>query len=563
METQATTTISHIESLSHKIREHVRENPGIQGLEEHFAQDADVIALSEFLNVGTIQTALLTAFLSVSIEEERSPSIKALSQFFNCGVYEILALKSQIGLLIERGYALNEQGSSADSVYKVPEKILEQILKGEPFISKLRNEYAFTDVLEYADRLFVLKQNRNITLVEINHRLEKLEKELPDLEFYSIIKKYDLCFDEKILLLALCLEHINDTGVLDLDYYLYSFYDSVSSKARIKRGIWTGKNKLLLTGIVQFCADSYKTDKTIELSQKGVELFIMGNEIGTGTKVFNSGPCTLIDPVSIDLKHLFFNREEEIELDRLKQALHPNRFDSLLARLKENKMPLGLNCIFYGKPGTGKTESIYQLAKATGRVILMVNISEIRDKYIGESEKRLKSIFSTYSKALKHFEQAPILLFNEADALLGRRIKVSHYSDQMNNTMQNILLQEMEDFKGILFATTNMQESLDTAFERRFLFKVKFNQPKVKARIEIWKQQFSLLQEEELERLATSFDYNGGQIQNVARKVMIDCIMNNKTPGITEIEDACIGERFKNDLNKPPIGYMKSGKAKK
>lgn len=208
----------------------------------------------------------------------------------------------------------------------------------------------------------------------------------------------------------------------------------------------------------------------------------MGNEIGTKTKVFNSGPCSLIDPESIEFKPLFYNREEERELNKLKQALQPNRFDSLLVRLKENKMPLGLNCIFYGKPGTGKTESIYQLAKATGRFILMVNISEIKDKYIGESEKRLKAIFSTYTKALKYFEQAPILLFNEADALLGRRIKVSHYSDQMNNTMQNILLQEMEDFKGILIATTNMQESLDPAFERRFLFKIKFGEPKIKAR---------------------------------------------------------------------------------
>ncbi len=106
---------------------------------------------------------------------------------------------------------------------------------------------------------------------------------------------------------------------------------------------------------------------------------------------------------------------------------------------------------------------------------------------------RQNPIFSTYTKALKYFEQAPILLFNEADALLGRRIKVSHYSDQMNNTMQNILLQEMEDFKGILIATTNMQESLDPAFERRFLFKIKFGEPKIKARKEIWKQQFASL----------------------------------------------------------------------
>ena len=188
MEIPTAITISHFEILSKKIRTHVLEKPGVQGLEMQFAKDVDMIAISEFLKLDIIQTALFTSFLSISIEEERAPSIKAVSQFFNCGVYEILALKSQVGLLIERGYALNEHEGAADSVYKIPEKIVDQILKGVPFISKDRKEYSFSEVLKYAERLFILKQNRNISLVEIHHRLEKLETELPDLEFYCIIK---------------------------------------------------------------------------------------------------------------------------------------------------------------------------------------------------------------------------------------------------------------------------------------------------------------------------------------------------------------------------------------
>lgn len=73
----------------------------------------------------------------------------------------------------------------------------------------------------------------------------------------------------------------------------------------------------------------------------------------------------------------------------------------------------GLTILLHGYPGTGKTETIYQLARQTNRNILFVNISEIRDKYVGESEKRLKAVFETYKNSIKHFEQVPILLFNE------------------------------------------------------------------------------------------------------------------------------------------------------
>jgi SpoVK/Ycf46/Vps4 family AAA+-type ATPase len=122
---------------------------------------------------------------------------------------------------------------------------------------------------------------------------------------------------------------------------------------------------------------------------------------------------------------------------------------------------------------------------------LLVDISEIRDKYVGESEKRLKAVFETYRNSIKHFEQVPILLFNESDALIGKRINVNNSVDQMNNAMQNIILQELEDFRGILMATTNLTSNLDEAFERRFLFKIKYAKPSMGAKKSIWKSKLT------------------------------------------------------------------------
>jgi SpoVK/Ycf46/Vps4 family AAA+-type ATPase len=214
----------------------------------------------------------------------------------------------------------------------------------------------------------------------------------------------------------------------------------------------------------------------------------------------------------------------------------------------------GLTILLHGYPGTGKTETIYQLARQTKRNILLVNISEIRDKWVGESEKRLKAVFETYKNSFKHFEQVPILLFNESDALIGKRININSSVDQMNNAMQNILLQELEDFKGILMATTNLTSNLDDAFERRFLFKIRYSKPSMDAKISIWKSKLSFLSGEDAKRLAEEFDFSGGQIENISRKLFLDTVLLGKLYTIEDTIQYCT-EEILLDRNKTKIGF--------
>jgi SpoVK/Ycf46/Vps4 family AAA+-type ATPase len=107
--------------------------------------------------------------------------------------------------------------------------------------------------------------------------------------------------------------------------------------------------------------------------------------------------------------------------------------------------------LLYGGPGTGKTASVKQIARTTGRAILMVDIAKIQSKWVGESEKNLSKVFEEYRNGKKAFANDPILLFNEADAILGKRFSVKSSVDKSYNAMQNILLQELEDFEGILW----------------------------------------------------------------------------------------------------------------
>ena len=242
---------------------------------------------------------------------------------------------------------------------------------------------------------------------------------------------------------------------------------------------------------------------------------------------------------------MFYNPEEKKQIDILKSLISPERFSTIQESLKKSGMRTGFSCLFYGAPGTGKTETVYQLAKQSGRGLIVANVSELKNCYVGESEKNVQALFDNYRKAVQESDLAPILLFNEADAIFGRRMSGAENAvDKMENSLQNIILQEMEKLDGILIATTNLTENLDKAFERRFLYKIKFGKPSLEARCNIWKSMIPSLTEDEALILADSFNLSGGQIENVARKRTIDSIIKNEEPSIDEIIVYCNTEKI-------------------
>ena len=169
-----------------------------------------------------------------------------------------------------------------------------------------------------------------------------------------------------------------------------------------------------------------------------------------------------------------------------------------------------------------------------------VDISEIKSMWYGEGEKRIKQIFDTYRYHVDAKEVAPILLFNEADAIIGSRREVGNsHINQLENTIQNILLQEIENLEGILIATTNLTRNVDKAFDRRFLYKIEFDKPSLEAKESIWKMMLTSLSEEESQELAGTKDLSWGQIENIARKCTVDSILNGAMPSFKRIRYYC------------------------
>jgi SpoVK/Ycf46/Vps4 family AAA+-type ATPase len=174
--------------------------------------------------------------------------------------------------------------------------------------------------------------------------------------------------------------------------------------------------------------------------------------------------------------------------------------------------------------------------------------------WFGESEKIVKRIFENYRDQSEKREHEPILLFNEADAIFSKRRDTKNSStDQTENAIQNILLQEMEDLSGILIATTNLETNFDKAFERRFLYKIRFEVPSAEARAEIWKSKLPELPVNTIRLLAERWILTGGQIDNISRKFLMNHVLTARIAGIDEI-----GEWIREEImgaERKRIGY--------
>jgi SpoVK/Ycf46/Vps4 family AAA+-type ATPase len=232
---------------------------------------------------------------------------------------------------------------------------------------------------------------------------------------------------------------------------------------------------------------------------------------------------------AIKPKKMFYNTKENTEIGKLVSLLSEENYCKIQDRLDGKGMRKGFACLFSGGPGTGKTETAWQIARETKRNILMVDISETKSMWYGESEKKIKEIFDTYRTAVENSDIAPILLFNEADAVIGKRKELSGANravDQTENTIQNIILQEMENLSGILIATSNLTQNMDKAFERRFLYKIAFDKPCAEGRKGIWNALLPDLPEDKVGELSGRFELSGGQIENIARKIEVDAIIN-------------------------------------
>lgn len=240
------------------------------------------------------------------------------------------------------------------------------------------------------------------------------------------------------------------------------------------------------------------------------------------------------------LDDIVLNPKTRLVLDNLIAQMDKDVINRLKKwGIKDKKKGIDSKIIFYGAAGTGKTITSLALANSLKRDIISFDCSKILSMYVGESEKNVRSIFDNYRELVEKTKTEPILLLNEADQFLGARTSNAvSGSDKMHNQMQNIFLEQIERFDGILIATTNLLENIDKAFSRRFNYKIEFEKPNKDQRVILWKKLIppKLPISEDLDFDALSnHNLTGGQIEVIIKNAAYEMAVKDDIIFTTEI----------------------------
>jgi hypothetical protein len=418
------------------------------------------------------------------------------------------------------------------------------MVKGQPF--KLAYP-EITDVFGFLEGMNTLHEEKTESLLtqeELFVEVLSLVKRSSQHPFSQALVNEKLDPDSIYLYCSLCYDLAYGQDSAPLTKTLDSLYDSARKKVTVRAKLMNGTHPLMVKDLIALGDEEFVSDREISLTQKGISLIFMELEQNFVRKKKYQA-LNIVTAASIPPKTLLFNDEFQHQLDSLTQYLLPGTYEEITKRMKSAGMSSGIAVLLYGPPGTGKTAAVLEISRRTGRDIRMVNISEIKSKYYSESEKQLKKLFDQYKREVNFSKIAPLLIFDECEAIFSSR-KVGGHSavDQTEHLLVNLLLTEMQWFEGILMATTNLARHIDPAYERRFLFKLEFQKPNDETKAQIWQTKFPWLPAEEAQILAKKFDFSPGQIENILKKQTLNYLLNGTDPKLETVLNYCQQERI-------------------
>ncbi|EDK9209215.1 ATP-binding protein [Campylobacter jejuni] len=508
-----------------------------------------------------------------------------LSTIFGNDKYLYLDALEDLKKLIERGF-VNQNSSFFKSLennktqtltlallqseLSLSEYFLE-FLEAKPRLNFEKQE-AYADYLEYLkdefariqlyERLsFIQKSAYNseiknqIKLYE-RHIKERLKKS----KFYNVLadifKEYNLEHKEQIIFLALLKEEYALSNESSISREMNSLLSLIS-----ENDLERHKNKKLLQenapllNLIEY--DEYLNafgdiSKSFFIIDEILQRIInfepkQSKKIKIESVLKDQDIFELIEP-STDINDIIMPENTKELLENILKQQDKKVLERLHSwGIKSNKN-IEAKIIFYGPAGTGKTMSALAMAKSMKKSVLSFDCSKILSKWVGESEQNVRKIFDTYKNIVQTCKQSPILLLNEADQFLSTRVDGSSGSDKMHNQMQNIFLEQIERFSGVIIATTNFLESLDSAFSRRFDYKIEFKKPDFKDRLKIWEKflpKKALFEKDFDINILSNYELSGAQILMVVKNTALKVAVSKD--GVFKMQDFI--ESIQKELN--------------
>jgi hypothetical protein len=515
--------------------------------------------LSHYLDTTKQQAMIFAVIFAIQIKVY-SIELRIIVNFLDINYIDALNFKPDFDILIDKNLIEIEyerrkkmkKSNFGKSSFIINSEVSDFIYANEPI---LMSENESLDIYSFVNKVSGLIDKRleesidTSDLFDAVEELELINHHLTPLWKYN--KELDV--QDRTLLYEIIDDHIKGYPS-SLDKTLKDIYDNNRKRLMKSRELFEKTNKLFDLELINLSDSKYANDANLNLTNAAIELFMQEDaDLFMKQKKYKNA----IFNEDIVAKELFYDGQLAEEVGFLTDSLQNENFHNLQNRMSEMSLSKGVAAIFYGSPGTGKTETAFQIAKSTGRDIMLVDISQTKSMWFGESEKRIKDIFDSYRRITKSVDKLPILLFNEADSILNQRKENTHSNTSgTENAIQNILLEELERFEGIMIATTNLAGNLDTAYERRFLFKIKFEVPTTDVKSKIWMNKLSWIESEFAQQLSKEFSFSGGEIDNIIRKVTMKEVLTGNRPNSSEIYNYCKSEKaLSNKKGKVRVGF--------
>ena len=475
-----------------------------------------------------------------------------LASYLDLNKIGVLSYASDIDALVRRRLLKFRDGKDEDD-FDIPTVVIRSLKHNEVYQLPQRKGLDCAAMFELLDQWFEDLDDDAISPHALCEELQQLFEDNPQVSFVKHLKAYYLSDEDEMMVAYFAHRLVNrdddDIRFRDIE----DLYDNKADFTNAKGKLRSGEHKLQEKKLIEHKSVDGLADVTrYKLTETAKRELLAEMKINaTEEKLAN-----MLDASKLTQKQLFFPKDIQRQVEELGSFLQPENYQKIQERMKEKGFRYGFACLFYGSPGTGKTETVYQLAKKTGRNIMVVDVPQLKSMWVGQSEKNVKALFDRYREQVKRAKLTPILLFNEADAIIGKRKNGAENAvDKMENSLQNIILQEMEQLDGIMIATTNLQQNMDKAFERRFLYKIKFDKPTEEARAHIWHEMIPDLSELDVHTLASKYDFSGGQIENIARHYAIDTILHGQAEDVLPmLIRHCDNERL-DEKNMKKIGF--------
>lgn len=366
--------------------------------------NSELNTLSQYFKTSDNQTFFIAMVFALNYKGD-TVDLNDLIAYFDCNPMKILEYSDDfeylhsIGIFEKKKSRHRVKLAGTNDQFIIHEIITEAILQNKP-LPKI-NEKKIKGIIDLLEQLYKLGEQRDddkISTFELFLKVEKLISNNTHFPLLERVKQFSLSIEDTYLFLYLIWKTVSGSESTDIGRALDGIYDSPSDRVYEIQKLMSANHILINNNLIEIKEAQFFNDTEIKLTETSLQLL---NDCDIKLFLNKKRKDNIILPSEVVYRELIFDNQEMNQLETLQNLLQEQKFNETQTRLTNKGLPKGISVLLHGAPGTGKTEIVKQLAKATDREIMKVEISQSKSMWFGESEKIIKRIFTDYKAYAK------------------------------------------------------------------------------------------------------------------------------------------------------------------